>query len=231
MSAQPLPESIPTPSGAPHESGAPRKPRVLRSLPRPNLRLSPHFKLARFPFLLVLAGLLGVGMVGLLLLNTTLQAQAFRASELERHAAQLSYAQGEMEGKLAEASSTREMSRKASELGMRPNFFVAYVTLPDGRIIGEPKPADDKYLPAAVVRTAEQVAVDRANAAVQQAAERRAKESELLDKNKRRLEDARRKEEAKKAADAAKAAQQQQQQQTAQQQAAQQTAQRQTGGR
>jgi len=37
----------------------------------------PAARLARFPFLLVLIGIFGIGMAGLLMLNTTLQGQAF----------------------------------------------------------------------------------------------------------------------------------------------------------
>ena len=52
----------------------------LRAVPRPRPRL------ARMPFVLVLIGIVGLGMTGLLMLNTTLQNQAFQVGTLNRQA-------------------------------------------------------------------------------------------------------------------------------------------------
>ena len=52
----------------------PRRRPTLRSVPRPVGRL------ARTPFLMVLAGILAIGMVGLLLLNTTLTVEEGQAA-------------------------------------------------------------------------------------------------------------------------------------------------------
>ena len=57
-------------------------------------------RLARFPFLLVLIGIFGLGMVGLLMVNTTLQNQAFEARSLNRQATELAYAQADLENRL-----------------------------------------------------------------------------------------------------------------------------------
>lgn len=183
MSAQPVvtgePRRAPSPPAAPRTRGRLR----LVAPPRP--------RLARTPFLVLLIGLVGVGMVGLLLLNTGLQSQAFKASELRRQAAETAYAEGELEQLVIEAGSTRELTRKATELGMRPNREVAFVRLPDGLVSGEPGPSDGLFLPSALSKSPEQLAKERAEKARERAAERRAQEQKVMDGHRQRILDAR----------------------------------------
>lgn len=179
MSAQlnPIPQTPkPTPTPTPTEN----RPR-LRPVPRPRGRL------ARMPFLMVLAGLLGLGMVGLLLLNTTLQNQAFQASELKRTAAEMTYQQGELEAAVAEADSVSELSRRASQLGMRPHSEVAYVVVGENKVIGEAKPADGSYLPSSIYRSPREKKVDSQTAAVNQADTRRQTEQKALKKTREKV--------------------------------------------
>lgn len=159
--------------------------RILRLVPPPRPRM------ARVPFLLVLIGLVGVGMVGLLLLNTGLQNQAFEASLLRQEAAQTSYKQGELAQLAIEAESTRELSRKATELGMRPNQGVAFIELPDGRISGEPVVADGQFQPSVLSKSTEQLAKERADKALERAHDRRMDEQMVLLTHRQRITDAR----------------------------------------
>lgn len=159
----------------------PRRRPTLRSVPRPVGRL------ARTPFLMVLAGILAIGMVGLLLLNTTLQNQAFQASELKRTAAEMNYKQGELEAAVAQADSVSELSRRASQLGMRPHREVAYVVVGEDKVIGEAKPADGMYLPSARYRTQQEKKVDSQSAAVNGADNRRRTEQKALEKTREKL--------------------------------------------
>lgn len=171
--------------------------------------------MARLPFLSVLIALVGAGMVGLLLLNTALQTQAFQASQLRRQAAEMSYAEGELQQLVTEAGSARELSRRATALGMRPNRDIAFVQLGTGQISGEPKASDGLYLPSALTRSPEEIAKDKADKAVKRAEERRAQEQQVLESRRQRIVDARSREleERRRAAEAAQQAQQQQGQQ------------------
>lgn len=171
----------------PGTSAAPKQ-RWLRLVPQPRARM------ARLPFLTLLIVMVAAGMVGLLLLNTSLQNQAFQASQLRRQAAEMSYAVGELEGLLTEAESTRELSRKATALGMRPNRDIAFVEVPTGVISGEPRASDGLYLPSALTRTPEEVAKERADQAMKRSANRRTDEQAALQKNRQRIIDARAKE-------------------------------------
>ncbi|OYN95874.1 hypothetical protein [Enemella evansiae] len=203
---------------SPRESGStPSRPR-LRAVP------STGRQLATVPFVVVLAAILGVGMVGLLLLNTSLQNQAFQASQLKRQAAEMAYAEGELSQRVVEAGSTTELTRKASDLGLRPNYFVGFLVLPDGRIVGDPKAADPAYLPSAVTRSTEEQAQIRADKARQDAQQRAADERKVLENNRTRIQKAQAKQQADREAELARqqqAAQAQQNQNQAQNQASQ----------
>lgn len=164
------------------------------------LRLVPRrdSRVGRVPFLALVASLLAVGMVGLLLLNTTLQNQAFEANRLKRRAVELSYLEGELHQRVVETSSTRELTRQATALGLRPNWGVQYVDLTTGRIGGVPNVADGRYFPATLSLSPEETRVQQQSEALN-ASERRRQDEE------RAAEDARQRVLAQRARDEAAA--------------------------
>lgn len=179
---------------------------------RPGLRAVPRAggRMARIPFLAVLAVVMGLGMVGLLLLNTTLQAQAYQLNELERQSANLSYTEGELAAKVDEVGSVQALSRAATALGMRPNDHVAFLRVPDGAVLGKPGPAGDNYAEGQLVKSPEQLREEARQAAEQESRKRveeatEAKADQRADIEKRRAEAARKAEAEKAAADKAAA--------------------------
>lgn len=122
----------------------------------------PAARLARFPFLLVLIGIFGIGMAGLLMLNTTLQSQAFESRTLNRRATELAYVQADLENQLDALAAPQELARRASELGMRPNPFPAFLVLPSGKVVGKPIPVSGDEVPALIVKTPAQLAAEEA---------------------------------------------------------------------
>lgn len=152
-------------------------------IPRPPTETGPRLRpvtapaprLSRFPFLLVLIGIFGLGMAGLLMLNTTLQNQAFQSRALQRQATELAYIQADLERQLDANAAPPELARRASELGLRPNPHPAFLVLPEGRVVGEPKPVDGREQQVFVVKTPAEVEAERARAAaVKKAAQDRA---------------------------------------------------------
>ena len=134
-----------------------------RALGRPLRTVAqPAARLARFPYLLVLIGIFGMGMVGLLMLNTTLQSQAFQSRTLNRQATELAYAQADLENQLDALAAPQELARRASALGMRPNPFPAFLVLPSGKVVGEPIPVSGDELPTLIVKTPAQLAAEQA---------------------------------------------------------------------
>jgi hypothetical protein len=122
----------------------------------------PAARLARFPFLLVLLLIFGIGMAGLLMLNTTLQSQAFQSRTLNRQATELAYAQADLENQLDALAAPHELARRASALGMRPNPFPAFLVLPSGKVVGRPTPVSGSEIPALIVKTPAQLAAEEA---------------------------------------------------------------------
>ena len=139
------------------------------ALPNQRARLravsAPTQRLARFPFLLVMIGIFGLGMAGLLMLNTTLQNQAFQARSLNRQATELAYIQADLENQLDKQAAPAEVAILASKAGMRPNPHPAFLVLPDGKIVGKPKPVSGQEMPSLVVKTPEELAAQRAKKA------------------------------------------------------------------
>ena len=152
-------------------AGAPTSRARLRPVAAPTRRL------ARFPFLLVLIGTFGLGMAGLLMLNTTLQNQAFQARSLNRQATELAYVQADLENRLDQTAAPAEVARRASQAGMRPNPHPAFLVLPEGKIIGEPTPVSGREMPSLVVKTPEQLAAGKAKKAARAKAAAKAKKA------------------------------------------------------
>ena len=97
-------------------------------------------RMARLPFLIVLIAAFGLGMAGLLLLNTTLQNQEFEARRLSSQASQLTYVQDDLAAQLQTVSSPGSLAQKAYAQGMRPNVHAAFLELPDGKVKGDARP-------------------------------------------------------------------------------------------
>ncbi len=158
-----------------------------RAVARPTTRLS------RAPFLLVLIGVFGLGMAGLLMLNTTLQNQAFSSRALDRQASELAYTQAALQSQINVLSAPPELARRASALGMRPNPYPALLELPSGKVIGEPQRVSGNEVPSMVIKTPAEVAAAKAaaqakaeaaaaKARAKAAAEKKAAERKAADK-------------------------------------------------
>jgi hypothetical protein len=132
---------------------------------------TPPARLARFPFLLVLIGLFAVGMTGLLMLNTSLQNQAFQARNLDREATALAYQQAALESQLDELYAPAELARRASALGMRPDSQPAFLVLPGGKVIGEARRVSGRDAPELVIKTPTELAAEAAAAEAKRNAE------------------------------------------------------------
>ena len=137
----------------PGDKKSDRRLRVVPSLPA---------RMARIPFISVLIAIFGVGMVGLLMVNTTLQNQAFESRSLDRQAAQLVYQQAELQSQLNQLRAPEQIARKASALGMRANPKPAFMVVPSGKVIGEQYRVTGNEMKGLIVKTPEQLAAEKA---------------------------------------------------------------------
>jgi hypothetical protein len=141
-------------------------PEADREQTRPRLRAVPRSapRLSRRPFATVLIALFGLGMTGLLMLNTTLQNQAFESRTLSRQATELAHVQADLETQLDLASAPQELVKRATLLGMRPNPHAAFLVLPSGKVIGKPTPVKGNEVPNLLYKTEAEIATEVATA-------------------------------------------------------------------
>ncbi len=88
---------------------------------------------ARTPFIVLLLGLLGGGLVCLLVINTTLAAASFRISDLQKENVQLAQQQQTLQQQVANEESPDTIEQQAYRLGMRPQSILNYLDLKTGR--------------------------------------------------------------------------------------------------
>lgn len=133
------------------------KVRLPESAPAPTRRLRqvtlPRTPMARVPFAIVVATILALGMVGLLVLNTALQTQAIDLRQAQIQASNLDHVVNALNSKVNQLRSPAQVAQRASALGMRPNPYTAFVLLPDGKIVGNPKKVTGEELPSMVYAT------------------------------------------------------------------------------
>lgn len=114
------------------------RPPVLRLLP------APQENLRRGPFVVLVLGLVILGTIGLLVLNTVIAADSFRAEQLVQRNAELAVVEQELRRQVTEGLSPQALAEAARELGMVPAGQPGFVLVgPDGSILiqGTPVPA------------------------------------------------------------------------------------------
>jgi hypothetical protein len=89
--------------------------------------------------LLMIAG----GLLGLLLLNTTITQDAFAVAQLEERANLLADREQALEQQLAVEASPQRLAERAAEIGMVPAGAPAFIDTTDGSVLGVATPAED----------------------------------------------------------------------------------------
>ncbi|OEJ96624.1 hypothetical protein J116_021400 [Streptomyces thermolilacinus SPC6] len=95
---------------------------------------------ARTPFVLLVVVLLGGGLIGLLLLNTSLSQGSFKLTELKKRTTELTDEEQALQRDIDARSAPDALERRARELGMVPGTGPAFLE-PDGTVKGVPSPA------------------------------------------------------------------------------------------
>lgn len=111
--------------------------------PRPRLRLAPPVPVAvvRTPFVMLLIMVVIAGVLGILVLNTRINQNAFQLAALRDKQNELDLRQQQLEQQIAKHESPGSLAAAAAKLGLVAPGAPAFITLPDGKIIGVPKPA------------------------------------------------------------------------------------------
>ena len=93
---------------------------------------------------LFLAGVLALGLVGVLVINTSLASGAYTLNELQRQQATLAEQEQSLAEQVALVSAPSALEKKARELGMVPSETPVFLSLKDGSVLGKAKPATGK---------------------------------------------------------------------------------------
>jgi hypothetical protein len=118
-----------------------------RSAPRPDpaarLRLVPTQRMApaRAPFVALVVAMLSAGLLGLLMLNTLVAQNSFTLQKLRQNNTALQIKEQTLQGQVDADEAPGMLAARASRLGMVPAGTPAFIRLPDGKVLGVPRPA------------------------------------------------------------------------------------------
>jgi hypothetical protein len=109
----------------------------------PWLKVAPPLPVSvpRAPFVMLLLLVVVGGVLGILLVNTKINENAFKLKNLEQEQAALDRQEQDLNQKIADYESPGNLVAAARQLGLVPADSPAFIRLPDGRIIGVPQPA------------------------------------------------------------------------------------------
>jgi hypothetical protein len=92
-------------------------------------------------FGIVCASLLALGLIALLLLNTSLAQGSFTLHDLRTTSDQLTDTQGALSQSVDASSAPANLAKEATGMGMVPAQTAAFLRLSDGKVIGVAQPA------------------------------------------------------------------------------------------
>jgi len=137
--------------------------------PAPRLRVAPPapIRAPRAPFIAVVIAIVVAGVLGILLINTKTMENSFELSTLQDEQARLDKQQQQLENQLAGYESVGSLDAAAKRYGLVKGE-PAYIRLPDGKIIGVPKPGQGEPAVTAQDAAAAPTASTQQGAATQQ---------------------------------------------------------------
>ena len=110
----------------------------------PHLRLVDPLRperASRGLFAVVVTGILALGLIVMLLLNTSVAQTAFVVSELQSQQRELARQEASLTEAIAAAAAPPVLESKARALGMVPTTRPVFLTVPSGKVRGKAKPA------------------------------------------------------------------------------------------
>jgi hypothetical protein len=111
---------------------------------RPELRIVSPLRAERASrgvFALVVVGMLILGMIVILVINTSLAQGAFTVSELQSRQTVLSQQEQALSQVVAAAAAPDVLEKSARSLGMVPSQTPVFLKVPSGKVLGNPKAA------------------------------------------------------------------------------------------
>jgi cytoskeletal protein RodZ len=100
----------------------------------------------RAPFVVLVLGLVGAGLVALLLMNTAVNESSLRLHQLQREEAALDVQEQQLSKDVADLEAPGTLADRARQQGLVPAGTPAFIRVPDGRVLGVPQPAPSPSL-------------------------------------------------------------------------------------
>ena len=94
--------------------------------------------MARTPFVLLVLGLLGSGLICLLVINTTLATGSFQITHLQQGNVTLSQRVQGLQQQVATEESPANIEKQALQLGMRQQQRLNFINVHTGRVYRQP---------------------------------------------------------------------------------------------
>lgn len=134
---RPRPARPPRPTGQPRPPGLPR-PRPSPARRGPNAAPAGMARSSRTPFVFLVVGLLGGGLLCLLLINTILDTGSYQITQLQQENVTLVQQSQELQARIAQEESPAVLAGKAHQLGMQEPGLLHFLDLRKGKIESEP---------------------------------------------------------------------------------------------
>lgn len=96
---------------------------------------------SRGTFVAVVVGILGLGLVAMLVINTSLAQGSFTVMDLKAEQRALVATEEALAQQVARAASPVVLEQRARAMGMVPSPSPAFLRVTDGTVLGKPKPA------------------------------------------------------------------------------------------
>jgi hypothetical protein len=135
--ARPRPVAPPRPAGQPRPSGLPRA-RPSSARRGPGAATAGVARSSRTPFVFLVVGLLGGGLLCLLLINTILDTGSYQITQLQQQNVTLIQQTQELQARIAQEESPTVLAGRARQLGLQEPGLLRFLDLRKGKIEREP---------------------------------------------------------------------------------------------
>jgi hypothetical protein len=134
---RPRPAAPPRPVGQPRPPGLPRV-RPSSAQRGPSTATAGLARSSRTPFVFLVVGLLGGGLLCLLLINTILDTGSYQITQLQQQNVTLVQQTQELQARIAQEESPAVLAGKAGQLGMQEPGLLHFLDLRKGKIESQP---------------------------------------------------------------------------------------------
>ncbi|WGT48053.1 hypothetical protein [Tessaracoccus lacteus] len=121
--------------------------RAGRRRPKLSVVQTPTATVSTLGFVGIILGLITLGLGAVMVVSTSVGAQSRELTALRREATELGYETAALTSQLQRLSSASALAMRATELGMVPNPYPAFINLGDSSVTGDPTPVTGKEMP------------------------------------------------------------------------------------